>query len=116
MQKSLGAMKSNLPGAINTAQALDPLTRVADNPATDLDAQELTKLEPITKALPNVLADKDTAGQLNQLITKAQNTAKTKQAAAQQQQQRPGTNPPGPTKTPTTATTNPTTPPAGTVK
>lgn len=105
--KSLQGLKGALPPGLDPAKAVDVIAK-ADAPAQggtagpQLNAQDLEKLEPITKALPDVLKNPQTAGQLKQIISKAQAADKQTQAKVQQQQQQTGTNAPTATTTPTT--------------
>jgi len=97
--KSTNSLKSTLnsQGAaqpLNPVKFQDTMTKLDNTPNTQLSQQEQNSLGPLAVAASKAMQDPSTAGQLKQLINKADTADRAKQAAVKQQQQKLGTNPP----------------------
>lgn len=97
IQKNTNAIATTLnqQGAaqsLNKVKFSDTMTKLDDKPNTDLNAQELKQLEPLAVATSKALQNPQTAGQMKQLIGKADTLDKQKDQKVQQAQQQAGTN------------------------
>lgn len=94
---------------LNPVKFGDVMDKLDTSPNTQLSNQEQNQLSPMAVATSKILQNPQTASQMKQLITKADQIEKAKAEKVAQQQKQIGTNPTGTTATPTT-------PSAGTVK
>jgi len=94
--------------SLNKVKFSDTMTKLDDQPNTDLNAQELKQLEPLAVATSKALQNPQTATQMKQLISKSDSVDKQKELKVKQQQQQAGTNTAmGATQTPAAGTQPP---------
>lgn len=99
IQKSTNLLKSTL-NSQGASQPLNPvkfngvMDKLDTTPNTNLNNQEQNQLGPLAVAASKALKNPQTAGQLKQLITKADQADKQQQAKLAQQQKATGTNTP----------------------
>ena len=79
---------------LNKVKFQDVMTKLDAQPNADLGASDTKQLTQIGAAASKALQSPQTAGQLKQLITKADQIDQQKQAKVKQQQQQVGTNQP----------------------
>ena len=105
IQKSTNLLKPtlNAQGAdkpINPVKFTDVMDKLDAQSNTSLNNQEQGQLTPLAVATSKALQNPQTAGQLKQVITKADQLDKQKQAQVKQAQQQVGTNAPANQQTP----------------
>lgn len=111
IQKSTNNLASTLnqQGAaqpLNKTKFSDILTKLDAKPNTNLSAQELQQMGPMAVAASKALQNPQTAGQMKQLISKADTLDKQKELKVQQAQQKTGTNTPANQQSTTTTPTS----------
>lgn len=121
IQKNTSMIKStlNAQGAaqpLNQIKFQDTMNKLDQTPNTELGQQELKSLEPMAVATSKALQNPQTAGQMKQLITKADQMNQQKQKQVQQAQQKQGTNAPAGQQQPQSNTPSNQQPPAGATK
>jgi hypothetical protein len=80
--------------SLNKVKFSDTMTKLDSQPNAELNAQELKQMEPLAVATSKALQNPQTAGQMKQLIGKADTLNKQKDLKVQQAQQQVGTNAP----------------------